>query len=96
VLLDWARSEYRRSKADVWYVVEPTVVEMKNVQARHVECVIRARFLSASIRKWFDNYVRGETLNNLEIDGYRAKIEYDPDLDQFRGEIPGINGSANF
>ena len=32
----------------------------------------------------------------MEIDGYKAKIEYDPDLDQFRGEILGLNGSADF
>lgn len=30
------------------------------------------------------------------IDGYKAKIEYDSDLDQFRGEILGLNGSADF
>ncbi len=32
----------------------------------------------------------------MEVDGYRARIEYDPELDQFRGEILGINGSADF
>jgi predicted HicB family RNase H-like nuclease len=26
----------------------------------------------------------------------QGRIEYDPDLDQFRGEIMGINGSAYF
>lgn len=30
------------------------------------------------------------------VDGYQAKIEYDPDLDQFRGEILGLNGGADF
>ena len=35
-------------------------------------------------------------MNMMEIDGYRAKIEYDPELDQFRGEILGLNGSADF
>ncbi|RKZ66566.1 MAG: toxin-antitoxin system HicB family antitoxin [Gammaproteobacteria bacterium] len=35
-------------------------------------------------------------MNMMEIDGYKAKIEYDPDLDQFRGEILGLNGSADF
>ncbi len=35
-------------------------------------------------------------MNMMEIDGYKAKIEYDPELDQFRGEILGINGSADF
>jgi len=32
----------------------------------------------------------------MELDGYKAKIEYDPELDQFRGEILGLNGSADF
>ena len=32
----------------------------------------------------------------MEVDGYKAKIEYDPELDQFRGEILGLNGGANF
>jgi len=35
-------------------------------------------------------------MNIMEINGYKAKIEYDPDLDQFRGEILGLNGSADF
>lgn len=32
----------------------------------------------------------------MTVDGYQAKIEYDPDLDQFRGEILGLNGGADF
>lgn len=32
----------------------------------------------------------------MEVEGYKAKIEYDPELDQFRGEILGLNGSADF
>jgi len=32
----------------------------------------------------------------MEVDGYKAKIEYDPELDQFRGEILGLNGGADF
>jgi len=35
-------------------------------------------------------------MNIMELDGYKAKIEYDPELDQFRGEILGLNGSADF
>ncbi|MBN4054778.1 type II toxin-antitoxin system HicB family antitoxin [Nitrospira defluvii] len=35
-------------------------------------------------------------MNIMEIDGYKAKIEYDPELDQFRGEILGLNGGADF
>lgn len=30
------------------------------------------------------------------VDGHRAKIEYDPDIDMFRGEILGLNGGADF
>jgi len=32
----------------------------------------------------------------MQINSYKAKIEYDPELDQFRGEILGLNGSADF
>ena len=35
-------------------------------------------------------------MNIMEVDGYRAKIQYDSDTDQFRGEILGLNGSADF
>ena len=35
-------------------------------------------------------------MNIMEVDGYRARIQYDSDLDQFRGEILGLNGSADF
>ena len=35
-------------------------------------------------------------MNIMEIDGYKAKIEYDSELEQFRGEILGLNGSADF
>lgn len=36
-------------------------------------------------------------MNNIMIvDGHRAKIEYDPDIDMFRGEILGLNGGADF
>ena len=32
----------------------------------------------------------------MEVDGFKAKIEFDPELDLFRGEILGLNGSADF
>lgn len=32
----------------------------------------------------------------MKLDDYRAKLAYDPELDLFRGEIFGINGSADF
>ncbi len=35
-------------------------------------------------------------MNIMEVNGYKAKIEYDPELDQFRGRILGLNGSADF
>lgn len=35
-------------------------------------------------------------MNIMEYDGFKARIEYDPELDQFRGEILGLNGVADF
>lgn len=35
-------------------------------------------------------------MNVMTIDGYHAKIEYDPELDRFRGEILGLSGGADF
>ena len=32
----------------------------------------------------------------MEHESYKAKIEYDPEIDMFRGEILGLNGSADF
>ena len=32
----------------------------------------------------------------MEIDGYRAVIEFDPDIDMFRGEFLDLNGGADF
>ena len=40
--------------------------------------------------------IRGKTMNIMEIDGYNARIQYDPELDRFRGEILGLNGCADF
>ncbi len=34
--------------------------------------------------------------NTMEIDGYRAIIEFDPDIDMFRGEFLDLNGGADF
>ncbi len=34
--------------------------------------------------------------NLMEIDGYKAVIQYDPDIDMFRGEFVGLNGGADF
>jgi predicted HicB family RNase H-like nuclease len=35
-------------------------------------------------------------MNMMMLDGYRARIACDPELDLFRGEIMGLNGSADF
>lgn len=35
-------------------------------------------------------------MNIMTIDGYHAKIEYDAELDMFRGEILGLTGGADF
>lgn len=32
----------------------------------------------------------------MTVDGYNAKIEYDPEIDMFRGEILGLTGGADF
>ena len=35
-------------------------------------------------------------MNLMTLDTYQAKIEYDADLDMFRGEILSLNGGADF
>ena len=35
-------------------------------------------------------------MNIMTLDGYSAKIEYDAELDIFRGEILGLSGGADF
>lgn len=35
-------------------------------------------------------------MNIMEINGYRAVVQYDPDIDMFRGEFVGLNGGADF
>ncbi|MGQ0798756.1 MAG: type II toxin-antitoxin system HicB family antitoxin [Pseudomarimonas sp.] len=35
-------------------------------------------------------------MNMMTLDGYNAKIEYDAELDTFRGEILGLAGGADF
>jgi|SRR5690554_2572372 len=40
---------------------------------------------------------RRDPVNNIMIiDGYRAVIQYDPDIEMFRGEFTGLNGGADF
>ena len=35
-------------------------------------------------------------MNVMTVDGYNARIDYDPDTDLFRGEILGLTGGADF
>jgi len=35
-------------------------------------------------------------MSNMTLDGHHAKIEYDADLDLFRGDVLGLNGGADF
>jgi predicted HicB family RNase H-like nuclease len=35
-------------------------------------------------------------MNLMSVNGYQATIEFDPELDLFRGEILGLNGGADF
>lgn len=34
--------------------------------------------------------------NMMTIDGHRAVISYDPEIEMFRGEFVGLNGGADF
>ena len=35
-------------------------------------------------------------MNLMTIDGYKAVIQYDPELEMFRGQFVGLNGGADF
>jgi len=35
-------------------------------------------------------------MNTMTVEGYQAKIEYDAEMDRFRGEILGLSGGADF
>ena len=35
-------------------------------------------------------------MNMMEIEGSKAVIRFDPEIDMFRGEFVGLNGSADF
>ena len=35
-------------------------------------------------------------MNAMEIQGYKAVIKYDPEIDMFRGEFTSLNGGADF
>lgn len=34
--------------------------------------------------------------NTMVIDGYKAVIQFDPEIEMFRGEFVGLNGGADF
>ena len=34
--------------------------------------------------------------NIMEINGYWAIVNYDPEIDMYRGEFAGLNGGADF
>ena len=36
------------------------------------------------------------SMNTMTLDGYSAKVEYDAELDLFRGEVIGLSGGADF
>jgi len=35
-------------------------------------------------------------INVMEIDGYKALIQFDPEIEMFRGEFVELNGGADF
>ncbi len=35
-------------------------------------------------------------INIMEIDGFKAVIKYDPEIEMFRGEFTELNGGADF
>ncbi len=35
-------------------------------------------------------------MNTMELKGYKANIQYDPEIEMFRGEFIGLNGGADF
>lgn len=35
-------------------------------------------------------------MNTMEIEGYQAIIQYDPEIEMFRGAFIGLNGGADF
>ena len=35
-------------------------------------------------------------MNIMEINDYRALIQYDPEIELFRGEFIGLNGGSDF
>lgn len=35
-------------------------------------------------------------MNTMSLEGYQAKIEYNAEMDMFRGEILGLSGGADF
>ena len=42
------------------------------------------------------NEINRQRPGTMEIGGYRAVIQFDPDIEMFRGEFVGLNGGADF
>jgi len=61
---------------------------MKRAHQRTLQAVF-AHPTSANI-SW------GKAMNVMTADGYNAKIEYDPEIDMFKGEVLGLTGGADF
>ena len=40
--------------------------------------------------------IPGEVGRRFRIGGYRAIVQFDPDIEMFRGEFVGLNGGADF
>lgn len=46
-----------------------------------------------------DNFslaTEASTMNTMQINGYRAVVSFDPEIQMFRGEFLGLNGGADF
>jgi predicted HicB family RNase H-like nuclease len=69
-----------------------------NVQWRDVEALFRELGAEVSEREGSRVAVvlLSSAMNTMTVDGFHAKIEYDAELDQFRGEILGLTGGADF
>ena len=46
--------------------------------------------------KAVSNVAHAMGMTTMEIDGYRAIIRFDPDIEMFRGEFVDLNGGADF
>jgi len=68
---------------------------MQRMKRRHRK-TLEAIFGRGGQRPHVASATRSTAMNMMTLDGYKAKIEYDADIDMFRGEILGLNGGADF